>query len=155
MKSAVEIFFEFFSMKSAVEIFSDLFFNKISSGNFFRILFEIIEDKKFYPRCQPTLVIFLCFFYLLSNLKDKSHVTLRRGGGTKKNFPYYEIISISSSFSGSTGTSSCSDMSLWMSLSSQEKNKKFDTQHSRKDCYYHRPLVSIHITGLGQVMISY
>ena len=37
--------------------------------------FKIIEDNTLPPLPQPTLVIFLSLLYLLSNVKDKSHVT--------------------------------------------------------------------------------
>ena len=77
MKSAVEIFFDFFSMKSAVEIFFDFFFNEITSGIFFQVFFvqNHWRQKILPPMPQPTLVIFLSLLYLLSNVKDKSHVT--------------------------------------------------------------------------------
>ncbi len=48
MKSAVELFFEFFSMKSAVVGRGvKKFFTEISSGKFFQIIFNEISSENF------------------------------------------------------------------------------------------------------------
>ena len=74
MKSAVEIFFDFFAMKSAVEIF----FNEISSENFFRIFFNNFSIGNF----------FRIFCNEISSLRNGSGRLVKALGlvGVKKQF---------------------------------------------------------------------
>ena len=67
MKSAVEIFFNFFSMKSAVEFFSSIFCSKS------------LKTKHFIPDAPTDLGDFSFLLYLLSNVKETNHM-LRLGG---------------------------------------------------------------------------
>jgi len=73
MKSAVEIFFNFFSMKSAVEFFSSIFCSKS------------LKTKHFIPDAPTDLGDFSFLLYLLSNVKETNHM-LRLGGAIYCNF---------------------------------------------------------------------
>ena len=77
----------FFSMKSAVQMFFE-FFQWIQHWNCFSSIFcsKSLKPKNLPPPMpQPTLVIFLSLLYLLSNVKEKSHVTF---GGRQDVFLY-------------------------------------------------------------------
>ena len=69
----------FFQWNQQWKIFR-FFFIEFNSGIFFSSIFcsKSLKPKNFTPMPQPTLVIFLSLLYLLSNVKDKSHVMFWR-----------------------------------------------------------------------------